>query len=577
MTSAPTQASIPASTADVDALIGEPASPGDPASLTQAAQPVLPWPALVCFVLTLTLFLPWLNRAPLAGTEGHRALTAHQMVESRQWLLPTLYGRLYLAKPPLHHWLIATTETIAGTGNEFVWRLPSVLSAAALNAMLAFFAGRWFGRTAAWVGGVAGMALVVLWSQQSTADIDSSNTLFACLAVLCWIELLYRGNRSFAWTAAAGLAFGASLMVKGPGGLPIIVGVLVWFAIDRYRSKNLPDLKRSAVWLPAVIGLAIFGLYVLAAAIAVRNRGFDPDLDGLIEGGKNLAPGSLSRLLQALSIGPLLLAYALPLSLSLVAIHVGVIRRSIADADRRILVAIAGSFVVSLLVCTLSGMVNPRYGYITLPPLAILTAGVVASAIRQPASARVIRDAAVVLAAALAIGTAVMAGMAWKHLGGSVALHALVATAATAAVAVAALAVTGSRGARVGLPLLPAIAAIVLLLSVPFGLMRAESRDDDSGIIGARALNKIVPRGAHLETGAALTFQPELFHYAGLDTLAHPKKSFTPDVIRQSCWVLLTPGELSRWRAAAGGRLGPDATIPSNGSNRLHVAWYSVW
>ena len=65
-------------------------------------------PALLFFALSLLMNLPWLGMTPLSGTEGHRALTADEMVQSHQWLIPVLYGRPYLAKPPLHHWLIAT-------------------------------------------------------------------------------------------------------------------------------------------------------------------------------------------------------------------------------------------------------------------------------------------------------------------------------------------------------------------------------------------------------------------------------------------------------------------------------------
>jgi hypothetical protein len=39
-------------------------------------------PALLFFALSLLMNLPWLSMTPLSGTEGHRALTADEMVRS---------------------------------------------------------------------------------------------------------------------------------------------------------------------------------------------------------------------------------------------------------------------------------------------------------------------------------------------------------------------------------------------------------------------------------------------------------------------------------------------------------------
>ena len=70
------------------------------------------WPAIVIFLLGLAMHLPWLGISPIAGTEGHRIFPAHAMVQSGWWSVPMLFGQPLLSKPPLHHWLIALSETI---------------------------------------------------------------------------------------------------------------------------------------------------------------------------------------------------------------------------------------------------------------------------------------------------------------------------------------------------------------------------------------------------------------------------------------------------------------------------------
>ena len=78
--------------------------------------------ATLTFLFGLLAFSWRIGEAPLAGTEGHRAIVAHQMVESGEWLVPKLYEVVYLRKPPLIYWLQAAAETVAGEAAEWVWR-----------------------------------------------------------------------------------------------------------------------------------------------------------------------------------------------------------------------------------------------------------------------------------------------------------------------------------------------------------------------------------------------------------------------------------------------------------------------
>jgi 4-amino-4-deoxy-L-arabinose transferase-like glycosyltransferase len=118
-------------------------------------------------VMALVLLcMSWrLGDAPLAGTEGHRAITAHEMVQTGRWLIPRIYGEPYLAKPPLHYWTLALSESLFGSTSEWAYRLPSVLAAAMLAAALCLTAHRWFGPPAGVVSGICFLALITLWAQ----------------------------------------------------------------------------------------------------------------------------------------------------------------------------------------------------------------------------------------------------------------------------------------------------------------------------------------------------------------------------------------------------------------------------
>src|SRR2546423_3601291 len=97
---------IPCLTSDPDAM-STTLSPTSAPVTHSIARPPRVRDAVMVFLFALACFSFSLGAAPLAGTEGHRAITAHQMVQRGSYLIPTLYGYTYLKKPPLHYWILA--------------------------------------------------------------------------------------------------------------------------------------------------------------------------------------------------------------------------------------------------------------------------------------------------------------------------------------------------------------------------------------------------------------------------------------------------------------------------------------
>ena len=137
-----------------------------------------------------------------------------------------------------------------------------MIDGALLNVCLYRFGARWFGRIGGIVSGLCGLGLLCLWGQARTADVDATNQLACSVAALCMIEL-YFGHpaRIWAWIAGAGVALGATLMSKGPAGLPFILGVIIWAFVPRARrgASARPLLRSGSLWGPLIIGIALFG------------------------------------------------------------------------------------------------------------------------------------------------------------------------------------------------------------------------------------------------------------------------------------------------------------------------------
>ncbi|HEY2587839.1 MAG TPA: glycosyltransferase family 39 protein [Tepidisphaeraceae bacterium] len=578
--------------------------------------------AVAIFLLTVTCHLPLLGGAPLGGTEGHRVFPSLGMVRTGDWILPRLYGQLYLIKPPLHDWMIALAQILSGNhGNEFVWRLPSVIGAGLLNAALYLFGTRWFGRVGGIVSGIAGLALLALWGQARTADVDGTNTLACTIASLCLIELLfgggtqpgaavphnplpsplagsrpirslppeYRGREKYSqlrwgWIFTGGIAFGATLMTKGPAGLPLILGVIGWAAWSG-RREGFRRLRSAGLWGPLLIGVALFGAYAVAAKIAISRLHVPPDYSGFDEVGKTLVPNNLKRVGQSLLVPMEVFAFALPVSLAMPLVFLPGIKSAIRESDRetgvprsRIVTALAASILISWGVCLLTGMINPRYGYVTIAPLALL-AGAVAAGVpfMSLPDASLVRAVALGCVVAMAGANWFIAHMAWKGGRGHAAMLAAGATATLLAIGVF-VRLRASPTFRPAWGMVP----LLVLLAVPFAYQFRWERWTHSGYAAAPIMRAAVASkpDSPILTGAVLRSIPEMFWYAGL----HPQNVPTfhlldPSQYPGGQWVVIgrSPDdsvEYERWSHEFGrGGLTHVTHFFSNKSG-IYVGWY---
>ena len=189
--------------------------------------------------------------------------------------------KVYLKKPPLHYWILAGAEIVTGKANEWIWRLPSAIGAAALAAMLCVFGNRWFGRPAGIVAGFSHLAMLAIWEQNRAADIDTLNSVAAVLAACCLIDLDYGPvKRRSLMILAAGIAIGATLLLKGPAGMTVVAGALIGPSLMNWNWRRL---TRPGPWMAMVIGGAIFGVWVWRADLQQKSQHLPPDTSGLAE------------------------------------------------------------------------------------------------------------------------------------------------------------------------------------------------------------------------------------------------------------------------------------------------------
>jgi 4-amino-4-deoxy-L-arabinose transferase-like glycosyltransferase len=474
-----------------------------------------------------------LGDSPLDRTEPHRALVAHQMATGGDWLIPHLFGEVYLRKPPLIYWLQAATEKVVGHGNEFVWRLPSAVGSALLAVVLAWWASRWFGPFARLPAGFACLALIALWEQDRGADIDALNTVASVIAAMVILEILFgdratpiapgesrtvpvRSSFHVGWTFALAVFTWATLMLKGPGGFPPVLGAILGPAIV---LRTWHRLRRPSLWLGLLLGIAGFVTYGVLVKLEIHRRGLVTDKAGLKEAMQRMLLHDVHQLWPASTAFVTALLFAIPVSLA-IPFALGLVRRdSKADPRRQRVLAIVSTIAAALVIWFIAGNGNPRYEYVALPLLAPLV-GAVAVGWREGkfSSASIGGMRAILIGVCgLWIGVQlILTAALWHRSADHVSI--VVAAALSVILGITAAVMWIRSRYRLAAPLL---AVVILLLAVPLSDRKNIERRRKSAQSTAQQLRGIVGDGTSVGVGSMVRDMPELFYYAGVQVHAY--------------------------------------------------------
>ena len=71
--------------------------------------------------------------------EARRALVAVEMMQSGDYITPTINGEIYLNKPPLYNWIVAAYFKLSGGYSMFAFRLPVIVATFGIGATVFYF------------------------------------------------------------------------------------------------------------------------------------------------------------------------------------------------------------------------------------------------------------------------------------------------------------------------------------------------------------------------------------------------------------------------------------------------------
>lgn len=217
-------------------------------------------PLLVAWSLITVIALSWgLGSYPLMDQdEGRNGEVAREMAETNDYVLPHLNGLPYIDKPVLFFASAAAVMEVLGP-TELAARAVPLFSALATAFLVGICGGRWFGREAGWVAGIAAATAPLPLAFSRIVILDSLLALLMTSALLAFyaaVEARAARRPDRIWTLIAWASIGLGVLTKGP--VALAVPLLVAAPYGAYRRASW------AVWNPMgpLLMAAIIGPWV---------------------------------------------------------------------------------------------------------------------------------------------------------------------------------------------------------------------------------------------------------------------------------------------------------------------------
>lgn len=236
--------------------------------MKKVAEPVNPYNfSLVKGILFLLLFclilnVPFMNLREFQGEEGRRVMIAVNMLESGNYIIPSVEGVVYLQKPPLFNWLLAGMFRLTHSISEASARFVSIIAAFLSALILCLFWRRISGVKDVWfiLPGIMFLTFTDVMDKSIRAEIDMTFTFFVTFSIVSWYYLYeFRKNPFLAWVVSLFLV-GISALTKGVQAPAFFYcGVIPYLVYKKEFRRNLS----LSHFIGILVALGVFSLWLI--------------------------------------------------------------------------------------------------------------------------------------------------------------------------------------------------------------------------------------------------------------------------------------------------------------------------
>jgi len=208
-----------------------------------------------------------LSKKTISNHESLVSITAREMLDSGDWIVPTCNGEIRLQKTPLSYWLVASIAKITGQVNETSARLPSAIFAVLISTAILYYVSGWLGFRVAAVSAMVWSSSLGFVRYSHIARPEMALTFFVTICFCSFYSIVNAQNRKeqIIQSLIFWVSFGLGNLAKGPAPIPM-VGVPLFFYVLFYKKWNIiPKM------LP-IIGVLIFLAISLPWPLAIAYK-----------------------------------------------------------------------------------------------------------------------------------------------------------------------------------------------------------------------------------------------------------------------------------------------------------------
>lgn len=264
----------------------------------------------------LAVYLWDLGSTSLVYEEGRRALIAKNYTAFENWVVPELFGRDYLNKPPGFPTLIYLTSWFLGEVNEWSIRLPSAFAILTVAISLFYAFSNLLSIEVRFFAAMVCLTSFMSVEKGRLGEIEAVFMAVVWFSILAW----WKGfqDNKLNWSLFSFFLLGCAILIKGPPALVFFYGAVVSYCVWRRQTRWLISLAHGlgilivsllvGFWLVPLFWLVDYQHLVETANREIVNRGSGSMTGFFIEQGRllvnslfGLFPGSLLCLSYSLS------------------------------------------------------------------------------------------------------------------------------------------------------------------------------------------------------------------------------------------------------------------------------------
>lgn len=199
---------------------------------------------------------------PLSADEPIRALVAGDMMINGHYVAPKMNGRFYVNKPPLYNWILILFFKLFQSFDEYVVRLPSILSLLTFGWVVFTITKRKLQDVKlAWVLGIATITGGNLWIY--SAYLGHIDVTYSLVSFLQMYALYYYGEKGL-WRKAFIFSYALAAVGFMMKGLPTVVFQGISLLVVLILNKSFKKIWSLQHILSTLLFIVPIGTYLYA-------------------------------------------------------------------------------------------------------------------------------------------------------------------------------------------------------------------------------------------------------------------------------------------------------------------------